>query len=122
MQLVKGDAGIVLAHLDAEIETEDAHAQDLPILAGDDEARRLTNADFLLQVTVEEGGLDVHVMDKPTLLCRQRKDTDGLLARDEREGVVVVDPLLLNEPTRHQPRLVLDHLPCLVLLDPPILG
>ena len=72
----------------------------------------------LLQVTIEEGGLDVHVMHMPTLLGRQREEeTNGLHQCDGREGVVEVDSLLLNEPTRHQTCLVLGHRPGLILLE-----
>ena len=33
------------------------------------------------------------------------------------KGIVVVDPLLLNEAVHHQPRLVFDHHAQLVLLE-----
>ena len=54
-------------------------------------------------------------MDTPAHLSHQRENMDRLHARDGRKGGSIVDPLLLNETTRHQPHLVLDHLPCLVL-------
>jgi hypothetical protein len=77
----------------------------------------LVDVDLLLQVT-EEGGLDVHVVHTPSLLgCQRKEETNGLYACDGREGVVEVDSLLLDEPTSHQTRLVLDHCPGLILLE-----
>ena len=48
-------------------------AENLVLFARDDESRWLVEVDFLLQVTVEEGGLDIHVVHTPTLLGRQRE-------------------------------------------------
>jgi hypothetical protein len=42
---------------------------------------------------------------------------DGLDASHLREHVVIVDPLLMDEAMRDEPRLVLDHLHNLVLLE-----
>jgi hypothetical protein len=54
----------------------------------------------------------------PSLLGRQHKEeTNGLHPRDGREGVIEVDSLLLDEPARHQTRLVIDHRPGLILLE-----
>jgi hypothetical protein len=52
-----------------------AQAENLVLLAGDDESWRLVDVDLFLQVTVEEGGLDVHVVHTPSLLGRQREET-----------------------------------------------
>jgi hypothetical protein len=74
--------------------------------------------DLLLQVTIEEGGLDVHVVHTPSLLGYQRKEeTNRLHPHDGHEGIVKVDSLLLDEPARHQMRLVLDHRPGLIHLE-----
>jgi hypothetical protein len=52
------------------------------------------------------------MMDTPPFLSRKREeDSYRLHARNRSEGVVVVDPLLLDESTRNQPSLVLDHCP-----------
>ena len=60
----------------------------------------------------------VHVVHAPSFLSRQgEENTDGFHPRHRRERVLVVDPLLLDEAARHQPRLVLDHRPLLVLLQ-----
>jgi hypothetical protein len=48
-----------------------AQAENLVLLAGDDEFRRLVDVD-LLQVTVVEGGLDVHVVHTPALLLEPK--------------------------------------------------
>jgi hypothetical protein len=86
-------------------------------LTGDDEVGRLSDI-HLLQVTVEQRRLDVHVVDVPPLLGSEReKDADGLNASHRSERVIVVDALLLDEPAHDEPRLVLDHLPSLVLLE-----
>ena len=79
-----------------------AQAENLVLLAGDDESRRLVDVDLLLQVSVEEGGLDIHVVHTPSFLGRQREEeTNRLHSRNGREGVVKVDSLLLNEAARH---------------------
>jgi hypothetical protein len=66
----------------------------------------------------EECQLDVHVVDAPPLLGSEReKDADGLDASHGRGRVVVVDPLLPDEAACDEPRLVLDHLLGLVLLE-----
>jgi hypothetical protein len=58
------------------------------------------------------------VVDAPTLLGSKReKDADGLDASHRREHVIIVDLFLPDEIARDEPRLVLDHLPCLVLLE-----
>jgi hypothetical protein len=44
-----------------------AQVENLVLLAGDDESWWLVDVD-LLQVTVDEGGLDVHVVHTPSLL------------------------------------------------------
>jgi hypothetical protein len=88
------------------------------ILPGNGEAGRLPDIHLFLQVTIEERRLNIHVVDTPPLLGSERKkDADGLDASHRRERVIVVDPFLLAETTRDEPRLVLDHLPCLILLE-----
>jgi hypothetical protein len=57
-------------------------------------------------------------MDAPPLLGSEHEENaDGLDASHRHERVVVVDPLLLDETVHNEPRLVLDHLPSLVLLE-----
>ena len=47
------------------------------LFSGDGVARWLAHVHLLLEVTVEEGELDIHVVDPPPLLSRQQeKDTD----------------------------------------------
>jgi hypothetical protein len=71
-------------------------------LYGDGEARRLAHIDFFLEISVEEGRLDIHMMDTPPFLSRKHeKDSYRLHARNRSEGVVVVDPLLLDESARN---------------------
>jgi hypothetical protein len=95
-----------------------AQAENLVLLVGDDESGRLVDVDLLLQVTVEEGGLDVHVVHTPSLLgCQREEETNGLHPCDGRECVVEVDSLLLDKPTTNQTHLVLDHRPGLILLE-----
>jgi hypothetical protein len=49
----------------------------LAFFSGDGETRWLAYVHLLLEVTVEKGGLDVHVVDLPPLLSRQQEeDTD----------------------------------------------
>lgn len=62
-------------------------------------------------------------MDTLAFLSHQHEDPDQLHAR-QCEGVVVVNPLLLDEPTCHHPDLVLNHRPCfmLLLLEHPFQG
>ena len=80
----------------------------LVLLAGDDESRRLVDVD-LLQVAIEKGRLDVHVVDAPALLgCQCDEATRGLHPCDWCEGTVKVDALLLHEPVCNQSGLVLD--------------
>jgi hypothetical protein len=45
-----------------------AQVENLVLLAKVDESRWLTNVDLLLQVAVEEGRLDIHVVNMPGLL------------------------------------------------------
>jgi hypothetical protein len=45
-----------------------AQSEHLTLLPGDDEARGLPHVHLLLEVTVEESGLDIYVMDVPHLL------------------------------------------------------
>jgi hypothetical protein len=47
----------------------------LLFLYGDGEARRLAHIDFFLEISVEEGGLDIHMMDTPPFLSRKREDS-----------------------------------------------
>lgn len=96
---------------------ESLAAQDLPFLATNDETGRLTNVDLLFQVTIEEGGHDVHVMHTPERLSRQSKDRDRFHARDWRECIIVVDAFLLDETVCHHSCLVLNDLPCFILLQ-----
>jgi hypothetical protein len=57
-------------------------------------------------------------MNAPPLLGSEREENeDGLNASHGHERIIVVDPLLLDEATCNEPRLVLDHLPDLVLLE-----
>jgi hypothetical protein len=49
------------------------------------------------------------VVDVPAFLSRQHEDCDGFHAHHGSERIIVVDPLLLDEAARHQPRLVFDH-------------
>ena len=51
----------------------------------------------------------------PSRQCEE--DTDWLHARHRVEGIIVFNPLLLDEAARHQPRLVLDHRALLILLE-----
>jgi hypothetical protein len=53
-----------------------AQAVHLPLFSGDGVARWLAHVGLLFEVTVEEGGLHVHVVDLPPLLSCQREDTD----------------------------------------------
>jgi hypothetical protein len=67
-------------------------------------------------IIIEEGGLDVHVVDAPPLMCSKcDKDADGLNTSHGCERVVIVDPLLLEKGACDEPCLVLDYLPCLVI-------
>jgi hypothetical protein len=67
------------------------------------------DVDLLLQVTVEKGRLDVHVVDAPALLgCQREEETHGLHPRKKYEGVAKVNSLLLHEPTCNQSGLVLE--------------
>jgi len=92
-----------------------AQAVHLVFFPGDGESRRLPHVDFLLQIAIEEGRLHVHVVDRPPFLSCQREDPDRLHARHWRKRVIIFDPLLLNEPARHQARLVLGHRAPLIL-------
>ena len=68
------------------------------LFSGDGVARWLAHVDLLLEVAVVEGGLHAHVVALPPLFSHQReKDTDRFHARHGAEGVVVVDPILLDE-------------------------
>jgi hypothetical protein len=90
----------------------------LAFFSGNGEARWLAHIHLLLEVAVEEGGLDVHVVNTPPFLSRQRKeDLDRLHACHSGEGIVIVDPVLLDKAAHYQPRLVLDHRALLVLLE-----
>jgi hypothetical protein len=91
--------------------------ENLVLLVEDDESLQLVDIDLFLQVTIEEGRLDVHVVHMPSLLGHQCEETNGLHPHDRCEGVVEVDSLLLDEPMHHQTRLVLDHRPDLILLE-----
>jgi hypothetical protein len=54
-----------------------AQAVHLPLFFGDGIARWLAHVDLLLEVTIEDGGLHVHVVDLPPLLSHQHEeDTD----------------------------------------------
>ena len=84
-------------------------AKDLALLAGDDESWRLVDVDLLLQVTVDEGRLDVHVVGAPALLsCQHEKEMHGLHPCNRCEIIVEVDSLLLHEPACNQSSLMLD--------------
>jgi hypothetical protein len=85
-----------------------AQTQHLALLVGDGESRRLVHVDLLLQVTVKERQLDVHVVNTPTLLGSQRKESHGLHPCHGSEGIVEVDFLPLQETSCHQASLVLD--------------
>ena len=75
------------------------------------EAWRLAHIDFFLEVDVErKADFDIHMVATPSFLsCKRKEDLDRLHAHNRSEGVVVVDPLLLDETARNQPSLVLDH-------------
>jgi hypothetical protein len=62
----------------------------------------------LFQVVVKERRLDVHVVDTPTLLDSQRKESHGLHPCHGSEGIIEVDSLPLQETSCHQASLVLD--------------
>ena len=53
-----------------------AKAVDLSFFSGDGEAGRLLHVHLLLEVAVEEGGFDIHVVDALAFLSRQREDLD----------------------------------------------
>jgi hypothetical protein len=58
------------------------------------------------------------VVDAPPHLGSEcEKDVDGLDASHRRKRVIIVYPFLLDETAHDEPRLVLDHLPCLILLE-----
>jgi hypothetical protein len=64
---------------------------------------------LLLQVTVKERRLDIHVVDTPTLLGSQRKEeSHGLHPYHGSEGIIEVDSLPLQETSCYQASLVLD--------------
>jgi hypothetical protein len=95
-----------------------AHSEHLALLLGDDEAEGLPYVHLLLEVTVEESGLDIHVMDVPPLLGSEREENaDGLNANHRRECIIIVNPLLLDEVVCDEPPLVFDHLHSLILLE-----
>jgi hypothetical protein len=95
-----------------------AQPENLALLPEDDEAEGLPHIHLLLEVAVEESGLDIQVMDTSPLLGSEREENaDGLNASHGRECVIIVDPLLLDETACDEPRIVLDHLPGLILLE-----
>jgi hypothetical protein len=53
----------------------------------------------------------------PLLGSEREKDADGLNASHRHKRIVLVDPFLLDKTVRDELRLVLDHIPCLVLLE-----
>jgi hypothetical protein len=78
----------------------------------------LPHVHLLLEVTIVESGLDIHVMDTPPLLGSEHEENaDRLDVSHGCERIIVNDPLLLDEATRDEPHLVLDHHPSLVLLE-----
>jgi hypothetical protein len=84
----------------------------LLFLYGDGEVRWLAHIDFFLEVSVEEGGLDIHMVDTPPFLSHKREeDSYRLHACNRSEGIIIVDSLSLEKTMRNQPSLVLDHCP-----------
>ena len=80
------------------------------LLARDNKTRRLSDVDLLLEVAIEEGGLDIHVMDMPAITSRKcKQDSSKLHPSNGRKGVIEVDSLLLEESACDQSSLLLDN-------------
>jgi hypothetical protein len=74
--------------------------------------------DLLVEVTVEEHSLDIHVMDRPTFApveCEQ--EAYCLKASHGSENLVVVDSIALYVAFRHKARLMLDNGVALTMFD-----
>ena len=79
---------------------------------------RLLHIHLLLEVAIQERRLDVHVVDLPTFMRRQRQQQlHRLHASHRREHLVVVDPVTLCVPFDDEPRLVPYHSSMFVPLD-----
>ena len=81
------------------------------------EAYWLLHIYLFLQLAVEEGRLDIHVMDVPPRTCGQgQQESHGLESSHRSEYLVVVDPVLLYVALRHEASLVLKNRALRVLL------
>ena len=79
---------------------------------------RLLHIHLLLEVAIQERHLDVHVVDLPTFMRRQRQQQlHRLHASHRREHLVVVDPVMLCVPFDDEPRLVPYHSSMFIPLD-----
>ena len=82
------------------------------------EALWLLHVDLLLEVSVEVGGLDVHVVELPVVVSHEGEEkSKGGVADDWSEGLVVVDALLLCVALGHVAHLVLHELAVCASLD-----
>ena len=73
--------------------------QHLVLIAGADEPRRLLHIHLLLEVTIQESGIDIHVVDFPTFMSRKLDEKmHRIHAHHRSENLVVVDPVVLHIP------------------------
>jgi hypothetical protein len=87
------------------------------LLSADDESRRLPDINFLLKLTIEEGGFHIHVMDPPSLVRLHSESQSHRLHPCHRsECFFVVDPLFLHELLGDKSCLVLDDVPMFIFL------
>ena len=82
-------------------------ATDVVGAVGVDEARRLLTLDLLVKIAMEEGILDVELVERPGARYREAEDdADRGRLDDGAECLVKVDPRLLREAANHPSRLV----------------
>jgi hypothetical protein len=75
--------------------------------SGVDEARWLLAVDHLVKIAMQEGVLNVKLMNRPSARDGDAEDdTDRGRFNNQTESLVVVDPGLLREPANHPPSLV----------------
>ena len=61
-----------------------------------DKTRRLFHVDFFMQVSMEEGGFDIHLMDLPFTGCNNKKNKEnGVYFGNRGNGFGIVNALNL---------------------------
>jgi hypothetical protein len=92
--------------------------QDLPVVLSVDKAKQLLHEDHLLDLTIEEGRLHVHVVDHPREMSGDaQQEPHELQPHHRREHLLKVDALFLDVSFCHQMSLVLHYRPLFILLE-----